>query len=49
MLRLALGSQYLLARITRKSATRLQLQVGDRLFAQIKSAALLMESADHHE
>ena len=49
MLRLALGSQYLLARITRKSANRLQLQVGDRLFAQIKSAALLMESADHHE
>ena len=49
MLRLALGSQYLLARITRKSASRLQLQVGDRLFAQIKSAALLMESADQHE
>ena len=49
MLRLALGSQYLLARITRKSASRLQLQVGDRLFAQIKSAALLMESPDQHE
>ena len=49
MLRLALGAQYLLARITRKSASRLQLQVGDRLFAQIKSAALLMESADQHE
>ncbi len=49
LLRLALGSQYLLARITRKSATRLGLQQGDRLFAQIKSAALLMESSDHHE
>ena len=49
LLRLALGSQYLLARITRKSASRLQLQVGDQLFAQIKSAALLMDSADHHE
>ncbi len=49
LLRLALGSQYLLARITRKSANRLQLQAGDRLFAQIKSAALLMESSDHHE
>ncbi|MEE4143556.1 MAG: molybdenum ABC transporter ATP-binding protein [Halieaceae bacterium] len=49
LLRLALGSQYLLARITRKSANRLDLQVGDRLFAQIKSAALLMESSDHHE
>ena len=49
LLRLALGSQYLLARITRKSANRLGLQEGDRLFAQIKSAALLMESSDHHE
>ncbi|MCP5128534.1 MAG: molybdenum ABC transporter ATP-binding protein [Pseudomonadales bacterium] len=49
LLQLALGSQHLLARITRKSAARLQLQVGDRLFAQIKSAALLMESPDHHE
>ena len=47
LLRLALGSQYLLARITRKSAVELQLQVGDRLYAQIKSAALLLESADH--
>ncbi len=46
MLRLSLGSQFLLARITRKSATRLQLRVGDRLYAQIKSAALLMESSD---
>ena len=43
LLRLALGSQFLLARITRKSAAHLQLQVGDRLYAQIKSAALLME------
>jgi len=49
LLRLALGSQHLLARITRKSADRLQLQVGDHLFAQIKSAALLMESPDQHE
>lgn len=49
LLRLALGSQYLLARITRKSANRLGLREGDHLFAQIKSAALLMESYDHHE
>jgi molybdate transport system ATP-binding protein len=49
LLRLALGSQHLLSRITRKSATRLQLQEGDQLFAQIKSAALLMDSADQHE
>jgi molybdate transport system ATP-binding protein len=49
LLRLAMGDQYLLARITRKSAANLELQVGDQLFAQIKSAALLMESSDHHE
>lgn len=48
LLRLQLGTQHLLARITRKSADRLQLRVGDHLFAQIKSAALLMESSDHH-
>ena len=47
LLRLSLGSQHLLARITRKSATDLALQPGDSLFAQIKSAALLMESVDH--
>ncbi len=45
MLRLALGSQYLLARITRKSAVELGLAVGDALFAQIKSVALLSEEA----
>ena len=44
LLRLALGEQYLLARITRKSAHALQLTVGDKLFAQIKSAALLSDS-----
>jgi molybdate transport system ATP-binding protein len=48
LLRLALGSQFLLARITRKSAQKLRLRVGDSLFAQIKSAALLMESPDRH-
>lgn len=47
LLRLSLGSQHLLARITRKSAHQLQLQIGDRLFAQVKSAALLMEATDH--
>lgn len=46
LLRLALGSQYLLARITRKSAIELELRVGDQLFAQVKSAALLMEATD---
>ncbi|RLQ22168.1 molybdenum ABC transporter ATP-binding protein [Seongchinamella sediminis] len=46
LLRLQLGQQYLLARITRKSAQRLALASGDRLFAQIKSAALLSEAGD---
>lgn len=46
MLRLAVGSQHLLARITRKSAHQLNLQPGDALFAQVKSAALLMENGD---
>ena len=46
LLRLALGQQHLLARITYKSAQRLGLQVGDQVFAQIKSAALLSEAGD---
>ncbi len=46
LLRLALGSQHLLARITRKSASRLDLKVGDEVYAQIKSAALLSEATD---
>jgi len=49
LLRLELGAQSILARITRKSAERLGLQVGDRLFAQIKSAALLTEAYETHE
>ena len=43
LLRLALGDQHLLARITRKSSERLGLAAGDKVFAQIKSVALLSE------
>lgn len=43
LLRLALGGQHLLARITRKSSERLGLAAGDSVFAQIKSVALLSE------
>jgi molybdate transport system ATP-binding protein len=43
MLRLKLGDQFLLARLTRKSVDTLNLKPGDTLFAQIKSAALLSE------
>ena len=45
LLRLSLGEQYLLARITRKSAELLKLTVGDKVFAQIKSAALLLQTS----
>ena len=47
LLRLSLGSQCLLARITRKSAVELRLRVGDKVYAQVKSAALLMEAIDN--
>ena len=43
LLRLQLGDQFLLARLTRKSAEALNLRPGDALFAQIKSAALLSD------
>jgi molybdate transport system ATP-binding protein len=45
LLRLQLGEQFLLARITRRSLDELALTNGDALFAQIKSTALLGESA----
>ncbi|NQX89626.1 MAG: molybdenum ABC transporter ATP-binding protein [Halioglobus sp.] len=47
LLRLSLGSQHLLARITRKSAVELGLRTGDKVYAQVKSAALLIETVDH--
>ena len=47
LLRLRLGNQHLLARITRKSAERLALQPGDAVYAQIKSVALLSEAGDN--
>ncbi|MDP5053167.1 MAG: molybdenum ABC transporter ATP-binding protein [Congregibacter sp.] len=41
LLRLQLSEQCLLARITRRAQEDLKLQAGDRLYAQIKSTALL--------
>ena len=38
---LDLGEDRLLARITRKSARALQVAVGERLYAQVKSVAIL--------
>ncbi|MEZ5501745.1 MAG: molybdenum ABC transporter ATP-binding protein [Halioglobus sp.] len=46
LLRMSLGSQFLLARVTRKSVVQLGLRVGENVYAQIKSAALLMEASD---
>ncbi len=46
LLRLALGEQYLLAQVTRKSISQLGLAPGDQLFAQIKSVALLSEARE---
>jgi molybdate transport system ATP-binding protein len=43
LIRLRLGRQFLLARITRKSCQRLQLVVGQAVFAQIKTVALINE------
>ncbi len=41
LVRLAVGEQFLLARITRKSVDALALRVGESLYAQVKSVALL--------
>ena len=41
LLKLRLGEQFLLARLTRKSVVKLGLQVGGRAYAQIKTVALL--------
>ena len=40
LVRLALGEDYLVARITRRSGRLLRLGVGERVFAQIKSASI---------
>ena len=43
LIKLKLADQYLLARLTRKSVDYLHLQVGQAVYAQIKSVALLSE------
>lgn len=43
LIRLKLGDQYILARLTHKSLDQLQLCVGQKVYAQIKSVALLSE------
>ena len=40
LLRLQLGSDYLVARITRRSSSALNLKTGDELYAQIKSVTV---------
>ncbi len=46
LLRLQIGEQFLLARLTRKSIDTLQLRTGDTVYAQVKSVALLTEIHD---
>ena len=46
LVRLQLGNQFLLARLTRKSIDALSLQVGDQVYAQVKSVALLSDNND---
>ncbi len=46
LVRLAVGEQFLLARITRKSVDALALTVGESLYAQVKSVALLNDGHD---
>lgn len=46
LVRLKIGNQYLLARVTRKSLDELALVKGDRVYAQVKSVALLSETAE---
>ena len=40
LVQLAVGSEHILARITRRSRAQLQLEPGDRVIAQIKSVAV---------
>ena len=44
LVRLAVGEQYLLARVTRKSLDALALVEGEPIFAQVKSVALLSDA-----
>jgi molybdate transport system ATP-binding protein len=46
LIRLQAGGQFLLARVTAKSIAALGLQVGDTVYAQVKSVALLNEIHD---
>jgi ABC-type molybdate transport system ATPase subunit len=41
LVKLKFGSQFLLPRITKKSLVLLNLRLGDKLFAQIKSVGFL--------
>ena len=44
LVRLRVGDQHLLARVTRKSLDRLAVKVGDAVYAQVKSVALLSDT-----
>lgn len=46
LIKLAVAHQYLLVRLTHKSVTRLQLHVGQQVYAQIKTVALLSDQRE---
>ena len=46
LVRLQVGEQFLLARVTRKSLDELSLATGDTVYAQVKSVALLSDTGN---
>jgi molybdate transport system ATP-binding protein len=49
LIRLQIGEQYLLARLTNKSVDKLSLHTGQQVYAQIKTVALLTDTFYNHE
>ena len=47
LIKLKVAHQYILVRLTHKSVTRLELTVGQQVYAQIKTVALLSDQREH--
>ncbi|ARN74222.1 molybdenum ABC transporter ATP-binding protein [Oceanicoccus sagamiensis] len=47
LIKLAVAHQFILVRLTHKSVTRLELSVGQQVYAQIKTVALLSDQREH--
>ncbi|MFT7688533.1 MAG: molybdate transport system ATP-binding protein, partial [Candidatus Azotimanducaceae bacterium] len=46
LVQIEVGDQYLLSRITRRSMEKLNIKIGQKIYAQIKSVSLVSEYAD---